>query len=84
VEHVAEGKLVATVCLFVGYDPGLAEEGCMKGAVCHIYGVCAEYRLALIASLLLHTNLVSELSQGHNIRCNSHQHPSFIKPVIER
>lgn len=44
-EHAAEGMLFATVCLYVDYGPGLAIESCVKGAVCHIYGVCAECSL---------------------------------------
>jgi hypothetical protein len=35
-ERVAEGMLVATVCLYVDFGPGLAKESCVKGAVCHI------------------------------------------------
>jgi hypothetical protein len=42
-EH--EGMLVATVCLYVDYGPGLAKESCVEGAVCHIYGVCTDYSL---------------------------------------
>jgi len=68
--------ILVLVCLYVDYGPGLARESCMKGAVCHIYCVRAEYSL-----LLLHTNHVSELSHGHNITFNNHQHPPFIKPV---
>jgi len=44
-ESVAEGMLFATVCLYVDYGPGLAIENRVKGAVCHIYGVCAECSL---------------------------------------
>ena len=44
-EHVTEGMLFATVCLYVDCGPGLAKGNCVKGAVCHIYGACADYSL---------------------------------------